>query len=159
MNQREMIILLAMIKVAILFVIFLASCIYAIPLSIVRRFHNPIHLLTLNVCITSSICSMFWIVYFIMSTFYVRLLWTEKSCLLILYLQTVVNCQVLYSLCVVSLNRLCTILYPNKLLFRSKLWVMICIVVQWTIGVLLPLPSFNSSLQVQSTYVSMIVSI
>jgi hypothetical protein len=148
MNTKEAIILLVIIKVIILSIIFIASGIYAVPISLLRRFHNPIHLLTLNVCITSSICAVFWIIYFIMSTFYVTILFTEKSCLLILYLQTVVNCQVLYSFCVVSLNRLFTIVYRNKALFRTKLWVVICISIQWFIGFLLPLPSFGSSLEV-----------
>lgn len=149
MNTKEAIILLVIIKVIILSIIFIASGIYALPISFIRRFHNPIHLLTLNVCITSSICAVFWIIYFIMSTFYLTILFTEKSCLLILYLQTVVNCQVLYSFCVVSLNRLFTIVYRDKPLFRTKLWVVICITIQWLIGFLLPLPSFASSLEVK----------
>ncbi len=83
-----------------------------------------------------------------MNTFYADLLWTEQSCLPILYLQTTVNTQVLYASCMVSLSRLFTVVYRNKALFRTKKWVAICISVQWIFAALIPLPTFGSSLMV-----------
>src|SRR5690349_15499531 len=99
MNDEQVIVILVIIKVIILGSISIGACLYAIPLCLIRRFHTPLHLLTLNVCIAAFMCSTFWSIYFIMSTFYPDILWTEQSCLPILYLQTTVSCQVLYALC------------------------------------------------------------
>lgn len=150
MDNRNIIVLLVIIKVVILSFISLGTSIYAIPLCCNQRFHRPIHILTLNVCFAAFICANFWIFFFIMNTFYVNILWTERSCLAVLYLQTTVNCQVLYGLCIVSLNRLFLTVYRNNALFRTKRWVGICVGVQWLLGCLLPLPTFASSLEVIS---------
>lgn len=148
MAEKQIIIILVIVKIVILSLIAIAACIYSIPLCFVRRFHKPLHLLSLNVCIAAFICASYWIIYFTMNTFYQNILWTEQSCLLILYLQTTVNCQVIYALCVVSLNRLFSIVYRNKIFFRSKKWVIICVGAQWVFAALIPSPTFGSSLMV-----------
>ena len=148
MGDNSALYALVIVKVIILGIISIVACLYALPLCLIRRFHTPLHLLTLNVCIASFFCSTFWTIYFIMSTFYADILWTEYSCLPILYVQTTVNCQVLYALCVVSLNRLFCIMYPNKPIFRKKIWVVICVSSQWVFAALIPLPTFASSLMV-----------
>ena len=150
MNNKEIIILLVLIKVILLGLISLGACLYALPLCFLERFRKPAHMLTLNVCFAAFICATFWAIFFIMNTFYVDVLWTASSCLPILYIQTAVNCQVLYALCVVSLNRLFSIVYPDKAIFRTKVWVAICVVLQWTVAMLVPLPTFASSLMVSS---------
>jgi hypothetical protein len=158
MNDKDTINILVIIKVIILGIISIGACLYAAPLCFIRRFHTPLHLLTLNVCIAAFIGSTFWTIYYIMSTYYEDILWTASSCLPILYLQTTVNCQVLYALCVVSLNRLFAIVYGNKALFRTKKWVAICVGVQWIVGALLPLPTFASSLMVNIIIIQLCVS-
>ncbi|UJR17694.1 hypothetical protein I4U23_004592 [Adineta vaga] len=82
-----------------------------------------------------------------MNTFYADILWTENSCLVILYLQTMVVCQFIYALCIVSLNRLCAIAYQRKVLFRKKKWAIMCIGIQWIFAAIISLPQFGSSLQ------------
>jgi hypothetical protein len=148
MGDSQVIVALVILKVIILGFISLGACLYALPLCFVQYFHTPLHLLTLNVCIAAFICSTFWAIYFIMNTFYQDTLWTEQSCLPILYVQTTVNCQVLYALCVVSLNRLFSIMFPNKVIFRRRRWVAICVIIQWIFAALIPLPTFASSLMV-----------
>ena len=148
MNDVAALHTLVIVKVIILGIISIIACLYALPLCLIRRFHTPIHLLTLNVCIATFFCSTFWAIYFVMSIFYPDILWTEYSCLPIIYVQTTVNCQVLYALCVVSLNRLFCIIYPNKAIFHKSTWVVICVVSQWVFAGLIPLPTFASSLMV-----------
>ena len=149
MDDHQIIVILVIIKAIILGLIAIGACLYAIPLCLIKRFHKPLHLLSLNVCIAAFICAVFWAIYFIMNTFYTDILWTAKSCIPILYIQTTVNCQVLYALCVVSLNRLFTIVYKNKALFRSKKWVGICVSIQWIFAAAIPLPTFGTSLMVK----------
>ncbi|CAF2904601.1 unnamed protein product [Rotaria sp. Silwood2] len=83
-----------------------------------------------------------------MSYFYPNILWTPQSCLPIIYVQTMVNCQVTYAVCVVSFNRLCTVIYGQTTFFRTKRGVALSIGIQWFIGATLPLPTFASDIQV-----------
>jgi hypothetical protein len=148
MDSKQMIAILTIVTIIIFGFISIGACLYAIPICYIRRFHTPIHLLSRNVCTAAFICTTFWTIYYIMSTFYPAILWSQKSCLLLFYLQTTVNCGVLYALCMVSLNRLFTIIYKNNALFRKKKWVAICVCVQWIYVPLIASPLFASSVTV-----------
>ncbi|CAF1382600.1 unnamed protein product [Adineta ricciae] len=147
MNDRQIIILLVYIKIILLGFTSIGSILYSLPFIFIRRFHTPLHFLSLNVSITIFVCASFWAIYYFMSTFHADILWTEKSCLVILYLQTLVVCQFIYALCIVSLNRLCAIRYHRSVVFRKKKWAIMCIVVQWLFAAIIPLPQFGSSLE------------
>ncbi|CAF2128467.1 unnamed protein product [Rotaria magnacalcarata] len=82
-----------------------------------------------------------------MSFFFPNELWSPQSCLLIIYGQTMVNCLVTYALCVVSLNRLLTIIYGQTSFFRTKRGIALCIAVQWLIAITIPLPTFASDIK------------
>ncbi|CAF3696186.1 unnamed protein product [Adineta steineri] len=55
------------------------------------------------------------------------------------------NLQVSLAVVEASFNRLCSIVYHTKPFLRTKRWAIICIVSQWTIGIILTIPtiSFN----------------
>jgi hypothetical protein len=140
MDQKEVVTIITIAEIITLGLISIGSCLYAIPLCFIRQFHKPTHLLTLNVCIAAFICATYWLIIYTMNTFYPLILWNLKSCLPIIYLQNMVNCQVFYALCIVSLNRLLTIVYTNKPLFHTKKWAAICVSAQWIFGALIPSP-------------------
>ncbi len=140
MDSQQVIAILNIVRIAILSLVSIVACLYAIPICFIRQFHKPLHLLTLNVCIAEFMCSTYWLIFYIMNAYYPLILWTAQSCLPIIYLQHFVNCQVFYGICIVSLNRLLTIVYPKRRLFGTKRWTAICIGVQWIFGALLPLP-------------------
>ncbi|CAF1244629.1 unnamed protein product [Adineta steineri] len=135
MNDQQIIVILVIIKAIILGLVCVASCLYAIPLIFIPRFHKPLHLLTLNVCVAAfmcaaSMCAAFCGIYFIMTTFYFNVLWTAASCLPIIFTQTTVVCQVLYAL----------------FFFQNNIWIAICISTQWIFVTLIALPTLRSSL-------------
>ncbi|CAF0923738.1 unnamed protein product [Adineta steineri] len=130
MDDQQIIVILVIIKAIILGLVCVASCLYAIPLIFIPRFHKPLHLLTLNVCVAAFMCAAFCGIYFIMTTFYFDVLWTEASCLPIIFTQTTVVCQVLYAL----------------FFFQNKIWIAICISTQWIFVTLIALPTLRSSL-------------
>jgi hypothetical protein len=148
MNVHEIEVIIVIALIITLGLVSIAACLYAIPLCFIRQFHKPIHLLTLNVCIAAFICATYWLIIYTMNTFYPLILWNLKSCLPIIYLQNMVNCQVFYALCIVSLNRLLTIVYTNKPLFRTNRWTGICIGVQWILAALLYSPVLFSNAEV-----------
>jgi hypothetical protein len=59
-----------------------------------------------------------------------------------------VICQTIYAICMVSLNRLFTIVYKNKAFFRTKKWVAVCVSAQWILAVLIPLPALATNVDV-----------
>ena len=140
--------ILTIVQIIILCLILIGACLYSIPICFNHRFHTPLHLLSLNLCIAICVENIFWSIFYIMNMCYPTVLWNTQSCLPIFYLQTAVNCQILYSLCVASWNRLFSVVYKNKALFRTKKWVAICVCVQWVFALLIPLPLLASSFTV-----------
>jgi hypothetical protein len=133
---------LTVVKLVFFVLIILSACIYSIPILCVKRFRSPINILTVNVSISCIICSVYWTMYTVLQMVMLEEL-TKWDCVLFQYFQTFVNCQEIYALCNVSINRFCIILYNNKRLLRIQKWVFTCIGIQWLIGVILPLPLFS----------------
>jgi len=150
MDQKEIVTIITIALIITLGLISIGSCLCAIPLCFIRQFHKPTHLLTLNVCIAAFICSTYWCIFYIMNTYYPLILWNLQSCLPIVYFQNMINCQVLYAFCIVSFNRLLTIVYTNKALFRTKRWAGVCVSVQWIIVALIFFPILFSNAEVIS---------
>ncbi len=143
----ESIQILAIVRIIFFILVSLLACIYAIPICFVRRFRSHMNILTVNVCISCIVCCIYWLIYNILQMVFLDDL-ANWDCVLFQYFQTIVNCQEIYSLCNVSVNRFCIILYHNKLLFKTRRWILTCIVIQWLIGMILPLPLFTISGQV-----------
>ncbi|UJR19251.1 hypothetical protein I4U23_022379 [Adineta vaga] len=168
MDDKNIIYILVYAKIILLGFTSIGSILYTLPICLIKKFHTSLNFLSINISITLFLCVVFWAIYFIMNTWYIDIFWTEKSCLLISYLQTTFNCLFIYSTCIASLNRLFAIVYQSKVLFRTKKWVMICISIQWSISIIIPLPHFRSSSQhcftsgpglIQQIYSLFIVSI
>jgi hypothetical protein len=140
MDEQQAAIIILYFQFITLSLVSIVACLYAVPLCFIRKFHKPIHLLTLNICITQFICCIYWLIFYIMNQYFPLIFRTPQSCLSIFYLQHLVDCEVFYALCMTSFNRLLSIVYPNKRLFRTKRWVAICIGVQWILGALTPSP-------------------
>jgi hypothetical protein len=148
MDMNQVVAFFIIVRIIVLGFVSIGACLYAIPLCFIRRFHTPVNLLTLNVCIGVCVCSTFWIIFYIMDAYYAHIFYTTQSCLPILYLKNMVICQAIYALCMVSLNRLFTIVYKNKALFRTKKWVAICVSAQWILAVIIPLPALAINVDV-----------
>jgi hypothetical protein len=140
MDQQQVINILIIATVLIDGFVSIGACLYAIPLCFIRRFHTPLNLLSLNVCVAEFICAVYWAIFFTMNAFYPRILWTLQSCISVRYLQHMVVSQVVYAFCMVSLNRLISMIYKNKALFRTKKWIAICVSIQWVFSALIILP-------------------
>jgi len=145
MDVKQTVSIIIIVRIILLGFTSIAACLYAIPLCFIRRFHTPLNLLTLNVCIAAFVCSTYWAIFYIMDTYYTHTIWTPKLCILIPYMNQMVDTQELYAVCLISLNRLFTIVYKNKALFRTKKWVAICVSAQWILGALISLPTLATN--------------
>ncbi len=148
MNQDQIATIILYVQFITLSLVPIVACLYAVPLCFIRQFHKPLHLLTLNVCIATFICTTYWTIFYLMDAYYPQILWTPQSCLTLIYGKNMVVCQVVYALCMISLNRLFAIIYKNNALFRTKKWIGICVGAQWIFATLIPLPILASNYNV-----------
>lgn len=143
-NMLDVFQLIDIVRIVFFVPTILLAFIYSITILFIKRFRNPLNILTVNLAVSCTICAIYWIIYYILNVVLLDDL-NNWNCVFFQYFQTVVNFQEIYALCNVSINRFCIILYNNKLLFKTQRWVFICISVQWLMGfiVLLPLISIN----------------
>ncbi|UJR15503.1 hypothetical protein I4U23_002446 [Adineta vaga] len=123
-------------------IIILLTLVYSIPHIFIPRFRDRIHAFTLNVCMAILCCSMHWFVSIIIVKVNVRQFYHISTCSIVFYAQIMCTLQVPLALMVVSIHRLCCVLYFNRTFFKSKLWICMCILCQWLVGILISLPIF-----------------
>jgi len=145
MNTDQIITILNILRIIGYSSVSIVACLYAIPLCFIRRFHTPVNLLTLNVCVAAFVCATYSATFYVMNAYYPEIIWTSKSCIVIPYLQNMVDSQELYAVCLVSINRLFTIVYKNKPFFRTKKWVAVCVSAQWILAALVPSPALATN--------------
>ncbi|CAF3633652.1 unnamed protein product [Adineta steineri] len=82
-----------------------------------------------------------------MVLFHPNVLYGGTVCTISNYFQMMCILQVSLAIVEASVNRLCSIVYHTKLFLRTKKWATICIVSQWTTGIILSFPTilFNDS--------------
>ncbi|CAF0959352.1 unnamed protein product [Adineta ricciae] len=95
---------------------------------------------TLNVCLAIIVCALYWMTYYIMLEFNPLKLFSVNTCGFLSYTQVLCTFQVSLAFTVVSIHRLCLIVYPTKLFFKTKQWATICVLSQWCVGVAFSLP-------------------
>jgi hypothetical protein len=137
------------VNVILLSLAALCTLIYLVPIICTRRFHTTTNILTCNVCLTSILCCLYWIVFNVILGFYPLLLMPSTfSYIFSSYFQSVTVCLLVYSLATVTINRFLTILYPNKRFFKRQAWPYLSSSVQWVVSIILPIPFFIPYIQV-----------
>ena len=140
--------LFALIKIAMLGMSVILSLIYAIPIVLMRRFHHRLNILTLNICFAMICSSTFWLSYFIMWEYFITDLFTERTCLFLFYLQMLSSCQTPFSFVMLTIHRFCSIVYATNRFFKTKKFLVMCLLSQWIIAGLLSLPFATNVLPV-----------
>jgi hypothetical protein len=117
-------------------VIFL-SIIYSIPILFIRRFHH--HILTFNVCLATIVSSASWIYFYTTFQLNTTYMLSQDLCAFLIVIQMMCTLQVPFSFVAVSIHRFCVIVNNRNTFFKTKQWILTCIVVQWMLGILLSL--------------------
>lgn len=130
------------LRIVLFGLIVLIACIYSIPIIFLRRFHYRNNILTLNTCLATICCSLYWFLFYIMLE--LDLLGTYSfllnACVFVFIVPTILTLQVPLSFVTISINRFCAVVYHNKNFFKRKQWVFICILFQWLFGIIFTLP-------------------
>ena len=142
---------IGIIQITVSFLAILLTLLYAIPLLTISRFRRRPNIFTINVCAAICCCSLFWISFNVMMEVNVRQLYQISTCSLMFYGQVMCTLQVPLALTVVSIHRLCCIVHHNNGFYWSKRWMLLCVAIQWAVGLILPLPVFTRNSSVRRT--------
>ena len=126
--------LITIVDIAILFVTMLFSSIYLLPIVVVRRFHTAANILTGNVCLTTFLGALFWIIDWILRSFSPTFLdLSATSCVLLIYCESMFNGLIIYALVMITVNRFFVARYSAEHFFRSKTWPTLLAGSQWVL--------------------------
>ncbi len=59
-----------------------------------------------------------------------------NSCIFVFIVPTILTLQIPLNFVTVSINRFCSVVYYHKNFFKTKRWILICILSQWIFGIL-----------------------
>jgi hypothetical protein len=132
----------SLLRIILFGLIALVASIYSIPILVIPRFHRRNNILTLNICLATICCCLYWFVFYIMLTLntlgtYTFLL---NACVFVFIVPTILTLQIPLSFVTVSINRFCSVVYYRKNFFTTKQWILICILSQWILGTIFTLP-------------------
>ena len=140
---------LIIINQIILLTIILLCGLYILTIVVNSRFHTATNILTGNVCLASIVCCLFWLVFNTLTTFYpYALTQSYGGCIVDKCLGDFVNCLIIYSLAVITVNRFLLLTYPNKPIFKRKIHSWFSSLIQWTLVLLLCIPQLVAAVSV-----------
>lgn len=148
----EVIEVLLHIQIAFFGLFTVLAIIYSIPILFIRRFHNVNNVFTVNFCFAVICCGVHWLCNRIITRFDPQLLSGNINCVVSNYFQMMCTLQVPFAIIGMSVYRLCAVLYHTKIFFRRQRWITLCIVSQWTIGIIVSIPPsfFYNSVSIHS---------
>ena len=142
---------LIIIDAILLLSIALLCALYILTIVVNPRLHTTTNILTGNVCLSSIVGCLYWIVFNILTTFYPSVMvGSYSACVVDRCLSDCVNCLISYSLAMITINRFLVILYPNKPAFKRKAYSFFSSAIQLISVVLLCVPQLTFAVLVTS---------
>ena len=143
---------LIVINLLILVSIVLLCLLYILTIVINPRFHTSANILTGNVCLASIVCCLFWSSFNLISIFSPSTMrGSSSTCVVNRCLVDFVDCLIIYSLTMITINRFLLLISPNKPIFKRKVHSLCSSAIQWILVLLLCIPQLIVALQVTRT--------
>jgi len=141
--------IMLIINIIILLSINLLTLIQTLPIILIRRFYTAPNILICNFYLCIFLSASIWALYYILSGFYPTV-FIKSSFLrnMIPYFQVSFNYLMVHSLVMITINRYFTIIYPNKIFFKTLTWSFISLALQWMVTFILSIPRLFYSIQV-----------
>ena len=118
----------------------LFSLIYSLSILLIRRFQHRNNIFTLNVCLTTILCSAVYGITFVGPLFGDAYLQSVHSSRWIISIQALIGVSLLLSFGLVAFHRCCSIVYHQNRFFRTQQWVMVCLTSQWILATIICIP-------------------
>lgn len=130
------------LRVVLFGLIIVVALIYSIPIIFIRRFHHRNNILTLNICLATIVCCLYWFIFYIKLKIdlFGTYVFMVQTCTFVFIVPPILTAQIPFSFVTVSIYRLCCVVYYRKNLFKTKKWIAICILTQWILGIVCMLP-------------------
>ena len=133
---------LSIVEIILAAITVLLSLTYSLPILCIRRFQHHNNIFTLNVCLTTILCSIVYGISFVWPLFGDAYLQSIHRNRWLSNIQTLVGASLLLSFGLVAFHRCCSIVYYQNRFFRTKQWVMVCLASQWILATLISFPVF-----------------
>ena len=131
---------LALIKILVFAIIIFLCLVYFLSIVFISQFHYRSNILTLNLSIAFMCCCIYWLIYCISYDYYNQLLNRVYPCTFQIYIQIMCTCQLIFAFIIIPIHRLFPTICHTKLFFKTKKWLISCIVSQWIAGFMIPMP-------------------
>ena len=131
---------LKMIRLIFFALIIVLALIYSLPILLVRRLQHCNNILTVNFCVASFCFGLLYLTTYIVIEIDSTRIFAVNTCAVFMYFQMAVVTQVVLALLVISINRLCKIIFYTNNFFKRRRWVIACIGCQWIIGFVIMMP-------------------
>lgn len=122
-------------SIAILFAIA-----YALLILCIRRFRTVHNIFRLNACLASITSNSFFLSFFVLLYYDATRFIDSNFCLVVYYFYMVCPLQVPLACVSFSIHRFCLIFYHSKIFFKRQRWALLCLSLQWILGLLIPIP-------------------
>ena len=129
-------------QLVIFVILFALALLYTSTGLLIPRFHHTNNLLTINFCIAVMCSSTYWTYSYVTLLFYPQHIMAEYSCGFLTYFEMMTTIEIPLATVVVSVYRLCLIVYHRKRFFRNRTVVIILIGCQWLVGILVAIPRY-----------------
>lgn len=140
--DRDLVLFVASnIEITLMGLIAIGALVYILLIACTPRLHSINNAITANFALSAIIFSSTYVTYFGLTyrdDYYTTIV--NDFCFIVNYISPFANGCVVYALGGVSFNRLCAIVFHNRRIFKTGLWVMITLIFQWIIAFTVPLP-------------------
>jgi hypothetical protein len=123
--------IVVVIEILVFSLILLFTSVYSLLILLVRRFHHRNHMFILNICFNIINAAIFFIIFYTLSYFDPSHLFVPNMCIFLFYAFNVVSIGIPFAFIAFTVHRLCSLVYRRINFFKTKRWVMVCIVSQW----------------------------
>lgn len=147
-----------LIYVSIILFVFsiISSLIYLFPLVCLTRFHTINNAFTGNLAFAICVCGCYWLINVILTNYVSKLFQSNVSQIIMEFFATFCTLQTPLAFIALSVNRVCSVIYPAKVYFKSRQWAILCIGLQWTLGIVVTLPQTYLMKSVEIIFLSKI---
>lgn len=121
-------------------IIVLLALIYSATILFVDRFRHVCNLFILNICLSISGSAIFLGIYFTIKYHFKENLFAPDFCILGWLIYALATIDMQFSFISFSLHRYCMVVYHRLTFFKSKTWLVLCIVIQWSFQCVVCLP-------------------
>ncbi|CAF1391552.1 unnamed protein product [Adineta steineri] len=116
--------------------VLLIALVYSCLILLISRFRHQNNMFILNLCLNTITTSVYFIIYFYAIDYDMP----QSMCILFNYAFNIASIQIPFAFVAFTVHRFCVVVYHRKALFKTKRWVVVCILTQWIAQFIISLP-------------------